>query len=648
MIVDCHSCGATYNISDEKVRGRRVRVRCKSCGAGIIVDGAQLVAEDATRVYAPTFEPATYADKDDQDDRDESTRVFSAPVDMRARQPSVHDESTRVFTAPTSGDWTVNVSDTDQRTMKLPEIVNDYNGGLISDDAFVWRDGMPDWLPIRKVPEIVAALDSAEATRVVSPAVAVRPALGQRPAAAQAAVTYSAPAAPPRARRTDAPPPASVEYASQPIALAAPKPPSAFVPAPVLAPAPAPGRAAPPARVREGARQRSGADLFGPSEAVGGEAALLSSSSLPLSQYDEKPIGARNESSVLFSLDTLKAGVRRGSASSAPPRMLAAAPPTAADILGMSAGGALPGMDTSAALLSAPAVEQPLATAPRSARPPVPDTPYRSKMDTTPPMSRRQASMLLIAAVLVTAVVVAGGVFFVLRSRLSSTTAEAESAAPVPTAPEMVRTATPQPAVQNPAPTPPALATAVVTPPPEPVATAAAQAAAAPAGPVAKAAAETTPNAHVEAMKAAIKANAASSNDTGASKSGKVVLAEDSPAAAPSPAPPADTPAAAPAAADDTPAEPAKPPFDTSAAKAALEAASAGAASCKQPLGPTGRGKVQVTFSPSGRATSANVIEGDFGGTPTGGCVAKVFRGAHVPAFTGDPVTVSKSFTIPE
>jgi hypothetical protein len=98
----------------------------------------------------------------------------------------------------------------------------------------------------------------------------------------------------------------------------------------------------------------------------------------------------------------------------------------------------------------------------------------------------------------------------------------------------------------------------------------------------------------------------------------------------------------------EAPAEESKPPFDTGAAKAALEAASASASSCKTDDGPTGRGKVQVTFSPTGRATSANVIEGPFGGTSVGGCIAKVFRGAKVPAFSGDAVTVSKSFTIPE
>jgi len=100
-----------------------------------------------------------------------------------------------------------------------------------------------------------------------------------------------------------------------------------------------------------------------------------------------------------------------------------------------------------------------------------------------------------------------------------------------------------------------------------------------------------------------------------------------------------------PAAAEE---EAPKPPFDTGAAKAALASAAASAAGCKKPDGPTGAGKVQVTFSASGRATSANVIEGAFGGTPVGGCIAKAFRAAHVPAFSGDPVTVSKSFTVPE
>jgi len=118
MIVDCHACGATYNISDDRVRGRRVRVRCKSCGEAIIVDGTQVHADDATRVYAPTFDPAAYGEG-----RDEATRVMSA--------------SGAEWREPGPADWTVNISDTEQRTMSLHEIVAAHESGAITDDAFV-------------------------------------------------------------------------------------------------------------------------------------------------------------------------------------------------------------------------------------------------------------------------------------------------------------------------------------------------------------------------------------------------------------------------------------------------------------------------------------------------------------------------------
>jgi hypothetical protein len=91
--------------------------------------------------------------------------------------------------------------------------------------------------------------------------------------------------------------------------------------------------------------------------------------------------------------------------------------------------------------------------------------------------------------------------------------------------------------------------------------------------------------------------------------------------------------------------EPQLAPFDRGAASAALSNAAGAASACKQPDGPTGAGQVQVTFMPSGRATNA-LVSGDLAGTAVGGCVARVFRGAKVPPFSGAAVTVSKSFSI--
>lgn len=122
-------------------------------------------------------------------------------------------------------------------------------------------------------------------------------------------------------------------------------------------------------------------------------------------------------------------------------------------------------------------------------------------------------------------------------------------------------------------------------------------------------------------------------------------------------APPADATAAAAASTATPPQEaptatpvappPAEAAFDKAAASAALSAAAGQASGCKQEGDPSGTARVQVTFVPSGRVTSANVQGPPFAGTPTGGCIARAFRSASVPPFSGDPVTVSKTVSIP-
>jgi hypothetical protein len=98
---------------------------------------------------------------------------------------------------------------------------------------------------------------------------------------------------------------------------------------------------------------------------------------------------------------------------------------------------------------------------------------------------------------------------------------------------------------------------------------------------------------------------------------------------------------------DDAPAPvTADQPFNRGAAVAAMSAAASQASGCKKPGGPTGSGKATLTFAPTGRVTSATVDSPPFAGTAVGGCVAAIFRRAKVPPFTGNPIRVSKSFSI--
>src|SRR5689334_1156364 len=111
MKVSCQACGAKYTIADEKVRGRKVKIRCKSCGTPIVVDGQSSIPPEA----APGAAGGTPAP------------AAAAPAAGAA--------------------WSVNLSDTDQRTMTTQEIVAAWRAGTITSDAFVWKDGMADWVP---------------------------------------------------------------------------------------------------------------------------------------------------------------------------------------------------------------------------------------------------------------------------------------------------------------------------------------------------------------------------------------------------------------------------------------------------------------------------------------------------------------------
>lgn len=101
--------------------------------------------------------------------------------------------------------------------------------------------------------------------------------------------------------------------------------------------------------------------------------------------------------------------------------------------------------------------------------------------------------------------------------------------------------------------------------------------------------------------------------------------------------------------ASDPPEQPAATgpgPFDSSAAATALGNAANRASSCRQPGDPSGVARVTVTFANTGSATHAIVDGPPFAGTATGGCIAATMRGATVPAFVGDRVTVKKTVVI--
>jgi hypothetical protein len=401
---------------------------------------------------------------------------------------------------------------------------------------------------------------------------------------------------------------ALIDQANQAPAAAAPPAAGMFPPAAAVAPAAAVTTTA----RRAGGRSQGTTDLFGGVATAGSENDVATSATaLPGSTpYEAKPTGARNENSVLFSLDSLKIGLTAPAPGAAPvgnkpqaPERRAARPYSQPDDpFGMSAGNSgvaklggggtnpLFGSDNQALLFAPPPPPDP------PPRPVIRADPLAGQFaDVLAPPARKLPSKRTLMIGGGVGLLVLIGVIALATSGGGEKTADAT---------EGIKSETSEVEKPKPRPEP----EAKKEEPPKPAETE-------------KTAATSEKKEPSEAEK---KAAASAPKKKTDSKPDEEKKSEPTPAVA---------------SGDG-------PPFNKGAAVSALTSASSAASGCKRPGGPTGTGKVTVTFAPNGRVTQASVAGGSYGGTSVGGCVASVFRRAKIPAFSGNAVTVSKSFNI--
>jgi predicted Zn finger-like uncharacterized protein len=362
-----------------------------------------------------------------------------------------------------------------------------------------------------------------------------------------------------------------------------------------------------------------GADLFRGAAQAGGEEEVMTSAPAGAPQaFDEpKPTGARNENSVLFSLSALTSkGTDRP-----PPmpgveasglidiRQLSAQMgrgddkkrSRVDDIMNLTSGGAFNGA-LSAPTLTAPSIDQ--------YGPPAGESAGSGKSKGLIFMALGAGAFVIVGAVGVTMLLMRG------KGAEGDSAAGSASAAGATAAPS------------------------------ESAAAGAASAAAAGSASAPEATAAATDTAAAAASATAPAATAAAATTTAAPVAAAPAAPATPHAQTPSaPAAPAHTAAAAVPAALAAAAQ-ADQPFNMGEAKSRLAAAAASAQTCKKGDGPVGTGHAVIVFAPTGGAQSVTINGPPFEGTPTANCVAGRFRGVHVPAFSGSPFSVSKSFTI--
>ena len=189
----CDNCKAKYQIADEKVAGKTVRMKCRKCGHQIEVRAA--VTETSVSTSPPT---ALGSGSDAPRPVAKNSLATSlsaakprAPVGQAhaaqapsalagAFQRTVHDAPQSVPFPQQGGgielsvtdEWYVAINGVPVGPVRISELRRKAASGAVTEDSLCWQEGLEEWRPVRSIPELAAIVrEAAQGNRpsLVSP-----------------------------------------------------------------------------------------------------------------------------------------------------------------------------------------------------------------------------------------------------------------------------------------------------------------------------------------------------------------------------------------------------------------------------------------------------------------------------------------------
>lgn len=217
MQFSCESCKTQLQIADEKVRGKRLIVRCKRCGAKIGISDpalgapkaplrpagsapppAQASAPPAPSKPAPAAAAAPAARPAKRDSDTESTLAIDSDLLERALQASKNDDPSiapngvppaseqraapapaPAPAAPAPGEeaiWFAMLHGKQNGPFTVAELTAKTNEGAVGPRTYLWKDGMDAWQRAKDIGELQALFPQAPPPPPPPPPV---PAVGQ-------------------------------------------------------------------------------------------------------------------------------------------------------------------------------------------------------------------------------------------------------------------------------------------------------------------------------------------------------------------------------------------------------------------------------------------------------------------------------------
>jgi predicted Zn finger-like uncharacterized protein len=179
--VVCESCNTRYAIADDKVRGKSFKIKCKKCGAYIVVRASEVAAGE---LQAHTPEEAASrapegAETSEEISEEKETRVFNyaefeklmaekaeepapaAVVASSAALPSSEPKLASTFPAGGAPEWYLLIGEDQQGPLDVGEVDARIRRGEVDGETYAWREGLADWRPLREIDALAPLLSAA-------------------------------------------------------------------------------------------------------------------------------------------------------------------------------------------------------------------------------------------------------------------------------------------------------------------------------------------------------------------------------------------------------------------------------------------------------------------------------------------------------
>jgi hypothetical protein len=179
----CRNCKAKYQIADEKVAGRTLRMTCQQCGEPIVVRGParqttgqmRPAGSAALQAPAPAFAQQAVA----------AQAVAPQAIGAKSTGAALVAELGRHVPPPPpepapQEEWHVAINDAPVGPLRRDEVARRITQGIINRESLAWREGMDDWMPIKHIAELTALFAppaplAPPAPAVIAPVVAPQP-----------------------------------------------------------------------------------------------------------------------------------------------------------------------------------------------------------------------------------------------------------------------------------------------------------------------------------------------------------------------------------------------------------------------------------------------------------------------------------------